>query len=66
LQSEFSEMCIREVKSPISSGDVDRIICAMIAIAANGDPTRRWDLIEQYLRAMDDLHEQEQERVRPN
>jgi hypothetical protein len=59
-------MCVREVKSPIASGDVDKIVCALIACASDGDPGKRWDLVEQYLRALDDLREQEEARVRPS
>jgi hypothetical protein len=43
-------MCVKQIAEslPIASGDVDRIIAAIIAVGAEGDAGKIWDITEGY------------------
>jgi hypothetical protein len=44
--------------------DTDKIVAAILTLAADGNSARRWDLIEEYFKTLDDMRQQQEERQR--
>jgi hypothetical protein len=55
-------MCVRRTTPAITPED--KIVCAILTGFADGDCGKRWDLIQQYFRALDDFAAQREERRR--